>query len=57
MDVDFISQEFDDKKHTGLETINSRVNYLNGQISIDSENEVGATILMEFLINENLEIS
>lgn len=53
----FDLQEFDGKKHKGLETIKSRVSYLNGQISIESENEVGTTVLMEFLINENSEIS
>ncbi|HRO44277.1 sensor histidine kinase [Agriterribacter sp.] len=52
----FNLKESDDKKHKGLETIKSRVNYLNGQISIDSETEVGTTVLMEFLINEDPEI-
>lgn len=46
----------DKNKHTGLESIKSRVDYLNGTISIDSEAEVGTTILMEFLINEDSEI-
>lgn len=53
----FNLQESDGKKHSGLETIKSRVNYLNGQISIDSENEVGTTVLMEFLIKEDSGIS
>ena len=53
----FNLKETDDKKHKGLETIRSRVNYLNGNISIDSETEVGTTILMEFLINEDSGIS
>lgn len=48
----FNLNETDGKKQRGLETIKSRVNYLNGNISIDSENEVGTTILMEFLMNE-----
>ena len=52
----FNLKESDGKKHKGLETIKSRVSYLNGKISIDSENEVGTTILMEFLINEETEI-
>jgi signal transduction histidine kinase len=42
----------DDKNHAGLETIRSRVNYLNGNISIDSEKEIGTTVMIEFLINE-----
>ncbi len=53
----FNLQESDGKKHKGLETIRSRVNYLNGNISIDSEKEVGTTVLMEFLINEDSETS
>src|SRR5690606_21171255 len=31
-------------KHTGLDSIKSRVDYLNGTISIDSEAEVGTTV-------------
>ena len=36
--------------HAGLESVRSRVNYLNGQLSIDSEKETGTTIIMQFLI-------
>lgn len=39
--------------HAGLSSVKSRVNYLNGQLSIDSEKGIGTTILMEFLLNEN----
>jgi signal transduction histidine kinase len=42
----------DNKTHAGLETIKSRVTYLNGNISIDSQQEVGTTIMMEFLLND-----
>lgn len=49
----FNLQETDGNRHTGLETIKSRVNYLNGNISIDSEEEVGTTVLMEFLLNDD----
>jgi signal transduction histidine kinase len=38
--------------HAGLSSVKSRVNYLNGQLSIDSEKGIGTTILMEFLLNE-----
>jgi len=48
----FNLQEVDDKNHIGLETIKSRVSYLNGNISIDSQQEVGTTVMMEFLLNE-----
>ena len=49
----FNVQEVDEHKHLGLETIRSRVNYLNGNISIDSEAEIGTTVLMEFSMTED----
>ncbi len=48
----FNLQETDNKTHAGLETVKSRVNYLNGELSIDTEKEVGTTVIMHFLINE-----
>jgi two-component system, NarL family, sensor kinase len=48
----FNLQETDHKNHAGLETVKSRVSYLNGNISIDSKQEVGTTVMMEFLIND-----
>jgi signal transduction histidine kinase len=39
-------------KKAGLESVKSRVNFLNGNLSIDSEKEIGTTVLMDFLINE-----
>ena len=39
-------------KKAGLESVKSRVNYLNGHLSIDSEKEIGTTVMMDFLINE-----
>lgn len=48
----FNLKETDDKKHAGLESVQSRVTYLNGKLSIDSQQEVGTTVMMEFLINE-----
>ena len=36
----------------GLETIKSRVHYLNGKIAIDSGVETGTTVMMDFLLNE-----
>ncbi len=44
--------EVDGENHAGLDTIKSRVDYLNGNISIDSEKGTGTTVMMEFLINE-----
>lgn len=48
----FNTQQADAKKNTGLETVKSRVDYLNGHLSIDSEKGVGTTVMMDFLINE-----
>lgn len=48
----FNTQQFDESKSTGLETVKSRVSYLNGKLSIDSEKGIGTTIMMDFLINE-----
>jgi two-component system NarL family sensor kinase len=50
----FNTQEVDAAKHTGMETVKSRVNYLNGNINIDSQNGIGTTVLMEFLVNEEV---
>jgi signal transduction histidine kinase len=52
--IGFKLQEVDDKQHSGLEIIKSRVNYLHGNISIDSKEKVGTTVMMEFLINEEI---
>jgi two-component system, NarL family, sensor kinase len=48
----FNMKESGEKITAGLSSVQSRVQYLNGQISIDSQNEVGTTVLMDFLINE-----
>lgn len=48
----FDTLERDEKNHAGIATIQSRVNYLNGKMSIDSQKNVGTTIMMDFLINE-----
>lgn len=37
----------------GLESVKSRVNYLNGTLSIDSQKGSGTTVMMDFLLNEN----
>lgn len=48
----FNLKETDDKIHTGMETVKSRVDYLNGKMTIDSENGIGTTVMMDFLINK-----
>ena len=37
---------------TGIETVKSRVQYLNGSFNIESEENVGTTIMMEFLLTD-----
>lgn len=44
--------ETDGKTHAGLSSVESRVSYLNGKLSIESQKEVGTTVMMDFLINE-----
>jgi two-component system, NarL family, sensor kinase len=48
----FNTQEADEQNHSGIATIQSRVSYLNGKMSIDSQKNVGTTVMMDFLINE-----
>lgn len=40
------------EKTAGLQSVESRVHYLNGKLSIDSQKELGTTIMMDFLIND-----
>jgi len=49
----FNTIEANANNHAGMETVQSRVNYLNGRISIDSQKNVGTTVMMDFLINES----
>ncbi|MBI1768499.1 MAG: hypothetical protein HYR67_09005 [Bacteroidetes bacterium] len=48
----FNTKEADLLKHAGIATIQSRVNYLNGKMTIDSQKNVGTTVMMDFLIHE-----
>lgn len=48
----FDMQEASEKLHAGLGTIQSRVNYLKGRLSIESQQGLGTTVMMDFLINE-----
>jgi len=49
----FNPREIEQKKGIGLHNVRNRVSYLNGQIDIQSEKQVGTTINIEFnLINE-----
>lgn len=40
------------KQNAGLESVKSRVTYLNGRLSIDSQKQSGTTVMMDFLLNE-----
>lgn len=48
----FNPEAADRDNHAGLETIKSRVSYLNGTITIESQEQIGTTVMMEFLLNE-----
>lgn len=48
----FNSKAADLRKQAGLDSVKSRVDYLNGQISIESETNVGTTVMMDFLLND-----
>jgi len=48
----FNTMETDGQHHAGLETVQSRVIYLKGKLSIESQQGLGTTVMMDFLINE-----
>ena len=48
----FDPEEPADRIHVGIETIKSRVAYLNGKFTIDSQTGIGTTVMMDFLLNE-----
>lgn len=48
----FDSQEAANQKKAGIETVKSRVNYLNGKLTIDSQSGIGTTVMMDFLVND-----
>jgi two-component system NarL family sensor kinase len=48
----FDPHEAEEKLSMGIQTIKSRVVYLNGRISIDSQNNVGTTVMIDLLLNE-----
>ncbi|MBX2964165.1 MAG: sensor histidine kinase [Cyclobacteriaceae bacterium] len=52
----FDTERADKAKQAGLETIENRVAYLNGKLSIDSQKDVGTTVMMDFLLNEHGDI-
>jgi signal transduction histidine kinase len=49
----FEIDKLDDNAHTGLESIKNRINFMNGKLTIDSQKNVGTTVMMDIIINEN----
>lgn len=50
----FNVSEVAEQSGAGLDTIQSRVDYLNGQLNIDSTKGVGTTVMMEFKLEEQV---
>ncbi len=48
----FNTADADLGKKAGIESVKSRVDYLNGKISFESSNNLGTTVMMDFLIND-----
>jgi signal transduction histidine kinase len=52
----FVVQSPKDKLHTGIDIIKERVNFLNGDISIDSQPGIGTTVMISFCTENKNEI-
>ncbi len=48
----FAGEREDAQSHIGLDTIKSRVDFLNGEFSIDSEKGIGTTAMLQFTLDE-----
>jgi signal transduction histidine kinase len=49
----FDTDEAERNRSMGMSTVKSRVDYLNGSLSIDSRKDLGTTVMIEILLNEN----
>lgn len=49
----FDTREAEEKRSMGIATIRSRVDYLNGRLTIDSRKDIGTTVMIDLLLNEN----
>jgi signal transduction histidine kinase len=49
----FEAENAEERRGMGINTVKSRVDYLNGKLTIDSRKDVGTTILIDILLNEN----
>ncbi len=48
----FNTKEAEEKRSMGIATVRSRVDYLNGRLTIDSRKDIGTTVMIDLLINE-----
>lgn len=49
----FDTGEAEQKRSMGIATVKSRVDYLNGKLTIDSRKDIGTTVMIDLLLNEN----
>ncbi len=49
----FDIREAEVKKTMGIATVKSRVDFLNGKLTIDSRKGIGTTVMIDLLLNEN----
>jgi signal transduction histidine kinase len=49
----FNTADAESGNHAGINTVKNRVDYLKGRMTIDSQKNVGTTVMMDFLINES----
>lgn len=49
----FDTKEAEDKATMGITTVKNRVDYLNGKLTIDSRKDIGTTVMIDLLLNEN----
>lgn len=48
----FDTREAEEKRSMGMATVKSRVDYLNGRLTIDSRKDIGTTVMIDLLIND-----
>jgi len=49
----FNTSEAEGKRSMGMNTVKSRVNYLNGTLTIDSKDGIGTTVMINLVLDEN----
>jgi two-component system, NarL family, sensor kinase len=48
----FDTRDAEEKRTMGMITVKSRVDYLNGKLTIDSRKDIGTTVMIDLLLNE-----